>query len=74
MSEKEMTEKILRVVSGQRSAEILTALTMATAVIVKSCVKKDLMEEFIEEFKNSLIKSVRKADVTIAIVKMKENG
>lgn len=69
-----MTEKILRVVSGQRSAEILTALTMATAVIVKSCVKKDLMEEFFEEFKNNLIKSVRKADVTIAIVKMKENG
>ena len=74
MNETLMAEKILSVVSGQGSAEILTALTMATAVIVKSCVKKDLVEEFAEELKNELVNSVRKANVTIAIVKMKENG
>ena len=74
MTEKEMAEKILSIVSGQGSAEILTALTMATAVIVKSCVKKDLAEEFAEEFKNELVNAVRKANATIAIVKMNDNG
>ena len=74
MTEKEMASKNLDVVSGQRSAEILAALTLATAVIVKSCVKKDLVEEFAEEFKNELVNAARKANVTIAIVKMNENG
>lgn len=74
MTEKEMIDKILNVVSGQKPSEILTALTMATAVIVKSCVKKDQVEEFAEVFKNGLINFVNKADVTIAIVKMNGNG
>ena len=74
MTEKEMAEKILGVVSGQGSAEILTALTMATAVIVKSCVKKDLVEEFAESFKNGLIGAIKMANVKIAIIKMNDNG
>ena len=74
MTEKEMTDKILSVVSGQNSADILTALTLATAVIVKSCIKKDQVEEFAESFKKGLITAARMANVTIAIIKMNDNG
>ena len=74
MTEEEMADKILSIVSGQNTTEILAALTMATAVIVKSCVKKDQVEGLAEEFKKGLIAMVRRANVTIAIVKMRDNG
>ena len=74
MTEKEMADKILSFVSEQRTDEVISAIIMATAIIVKSCIDKDRMEEFAEKFKIALIGAIKMANVKIAIIKMKENG
>lgn len=74
MKEKEMIDKIMSVVNGNNPAEILTALTYATAVVVKASIDKDRVVEFAEKFKIGIIEAVRRTNVTIAVVKMNDNG
>lgn len=74
MKEKEMIDKIMSVVNGNNPSDILAALTYATAIVVRACVDKDRVEEFAEKFKIGIIEAARRTNVTIAVVKMNDNG
>ena len=67
-------EKILQIVSGHELVNSLTALTMAQAILIKTIVRKDLIEDFVEVYSKALKKSIINAEVSVMKIKMKENG